>query len=95
MNCISNKAIYILLVLVLCFTGSQAQIKLNHGHILKAKKTLMQSAGIESFDEELGTETGAMGDVPIDGGLSVVLAAGAAYGAHRLRRQNRKNINKH
>ena len=29
-------------------------------------------------------------DVPVDGGLSVLLAAGAAYGAGRLRRKARE-----
>ena len=39
-------------------------------------------------EEELGTENGpAMGDVPVDGGLSLLLAAGAAYGGRRLYRK--------
>lgn len=40
--------------------------------------------------EELGSESGeppAMGDVPVDGGLSLLLAAGAAFGGRRLYRQ--------
>ncbi len=47
----------------------------------------MQVGNIESSDEHLATETGALGDVPVDGGLSLLLAAGAAYGARRLRRR--------
>jgi hypothetical protein len=36
-------------------------------------------------EEELGTENGpAPGDVPVDGGLTFLLAAGAAYGGRRL-----------
>jgi len=38
-------------------------------------------------EEELGTEDGpppAPGDVPVDGGLTFLLAAGAAYGGRRL-----------
>jgi hypothetical protein len=36
-------------------------------------------------EEELGTESGpAPGDVPVDGGLTFLLAAGAAYGGRRL-----------
>jgi len=38
-------------------------------------------------EEELGTENGpAMGDVPVDGGLSLLIAAGAAFGSRRLLR---------
>jgi hypothetical protein len=36
-------------------------------------------------EEELGTEDGpAPGDVPVDGGLTFLLAAGVAYGGRRL-----------
>lgn len=35
--------------------------------------------------EELGTEDGPTpGDLPVDGGLTFLLAAGAAYGGRRL-----------
>jgi len=42
--------------------------------------------------EELGSETGGPdpGAVPIDGGLSLLLAAGAAYGGRRLYREGAK-----
>ena len=41
-----------------------------------------------STDDNLATEAGpAPGVVPVDGGLSLLLAAGAAYGARRLRRR--------
>ena len=40
-------------------------------------------------EEELGTEAGPdPGAVPVDGGLSLLLAAGAAYGGRRLYRQD-------
>ena len=40
-----------------------------------------------STDESLSTEIGpAPGDIPVDGGLSLLLAAGAAYGVRRVRR---------
>ena len=41
-----------------------------------------------STEESLSTESGsgpAPGDIPVDGGLSLLLAAGAAYGARRVR----------
>lgn len=39
--------------------------------------------------EDLGTEADppSMGDVPVDGGLSLLLAAGAAYGVRRVHRK--------
>ena len=39
--------------------------------------------------EDLASETDppAMGDVPVDGGLSLLLAAGATYGVRRVRRK--------
>ena len=43
-----------------------------------------------SGDEGLGTENGpSPGDIPVDGGLSLLLAAGAAYGVRRVRRRFR------
>ena len=39
-------------------------------------------------EEELGTEAGPdPASVPVDGGLSLLLAAGAAFGGRRLYRQ--------
>lgn len=40
--------------------------------------------------EELGVEGPTLGDVPIDGGLSLLLAAGAALGGRRLYREDAK-----
>ena len=52
---------------------------------------LIVSMPVIAQEEELGTENGpAMGDVPIDGGLSLLLAAGAAYGGSRLYRKAAK-----
>lgn len=49
--------------------------------------TLTVSA--QYFDEQLEEENGDPGDgdgsVPIDGGVSLLLAAGAAYGVYRLK----------
>ena len=43
-----------------------------------------------STEEILSTESGpAPGDIPVDGGLSLLLAAGAAYGAGRMRRRTK------
>lgn len=45
-------------------------------------------------DEELGTEAPDPGSsVPVDGGLSLLLAAGAAYGGRRLYRAGTKKRN--
>ena len=49
---------------------------------------LIVSMPVIAQEEELGTENGpAMRDVPVDGGLSLLLAAGAAYGGRRLHRK--------
>jgi hypothetical protein len=49
---------------------------------------LIASMPVLAQEEELGTENGpAMGDVPVDGGLSLLLAAGAFYGGRRLHRK--------
>jgi hypothetical protein len=45
--------------------------------------------------EELGSEVDTLppgfgGDIPVDGGLSLLLAAGAAFGGRRLYRQGAK-----
>jgi hypothetical protein len=39
--------------------------------------------------EELSGQAPLPGDVPVDGGLSLLLAAGAAYGVRRVRRGRR------
>ena len=52
---------------------------------------MIASLPVLAQEEELGTENGpAMGDVPVDGGLSLLLAAGAAIGGRRLYRQGTK-----
>ena len=56
---------------------------------------LISSLTVLAQEEELGTENGpAMGDVPVDGGLSLLLAAGAAFGGRRLYRQGAKQRQK-
>jgi hypothetical protein len=42
---------------------------------------------IKAQEEELGVEGPDPGGVPVDGGLSLLLVAGVAYGAHRRRRR--------
>ena len=56
---------------------------------------LIASMPVLAQEEELGTENGpAMGDVPVDGGLSLLLVAGAAFGGRRLHRQGAKQRQK-
>ena len=49
---------------------------------------MVASLPLLAQEEELGSESGgpAMGDVPVDGGISLLLAAGVAYGASRWRK---------
>lgn len=48
------------------------------------------SAQFYEEEEEEETDPGdGDGSVPIDGGLSLLLGAGAAYGAYRLRRKEK------
>jgi hypothetical protein len=53
---------------------------------------LIASIPVLAQEEELGTETGGPdpGAVPVDGGLSLLLAAGAAFGGRTLYRQGAK-----
>ncbi len=53
---------------------------------------MIASLPVLAQEEELGSETGGPdpGAVPVDGGLSLLLAAGAAYGGRRLYRQGAK-----
>ena len=53
---------------------------------------LISSMPVLAQEEELGTETGGPdpGAVPVDGGLSLLLAAGAAFGGRMLYRQGAK-----
>ena len=51
---------------------------------------VLTSIAVFAQDEELGTENGPdPGAVPVDGGLSLLLAAGAAYGGRRLLTRDR------
>ena len=45
-----------------------------------------QGPGTTGLDEEVDNT----GDVPIDGGLSLVIAAGVGYGAKKIRDYNKK-----
>jgi hypothetical protein len=49
---------------------------------------IMNSVELTSGDESLSTENGSPpspGNIPVDGGISLLLAAGAAYGVRRVR----------
>jgi hypothetical protein len=49
---------------------------------------MVASLPLLAQEEELGTENGpAPGDVPVHGGMSLLLAAGVAYGASRWRKE--------
>lgn len=57
--------------------------------------TLLPLQEMLSTEDNLSTEGGATnppfpGDIPVDGGLSLLMAAGAAYGVRRVRRSDRK-----
>lgn len=51
---------------------------------------MIASLPVLAQEEELGVEAPTPGDVPVDGGLSLLLAAGAAYGGRRLYRREKK-----
>ena len=57
---------------------------------------MIASMPVLAQEEELGSETGGPdpGAVPVDGGLSLLLAAGAAFGGRRLYRQGAKQRQK-
>lgn len=49
---------------------------------------MVASLPLLAQEEELGTENGpAPGDVPVHGGMSLLLAAGVAYGSSRWRKE--------
>ncbi len=54
---------------------------------------MIASLPLLAQEEELGSEAGGGpslgGDVPVDGGLSLLLAAGVAYGIHKRRAPRR------
>ncbi len=62
------------------------------------------SAGTEAFGQKLELAFGDMataanagpdpGDIPVDGGLGFLLAAGLGYGARRLQKNRKNKINK-
>lgn len=49
---------------------------------------MIVSMPIMAQEEELGVEGPAPGGVPVDGGLSLLLAAGVAYGVSRRRKRS-------
>jgi hypothetical protein len=84
MNRIAIRSICIFLVSIVFTSGILAQNNLLVNEELPGLKGLLQTGSSGSFDEQLGSETGAMGDVPVDGGITLLLAAGMAYGGKRL-----------
>jgi hypothetical protein len=59
------------------------------------------SSGTESFGQKLqflvgdiSSEGADPGDIPVDGGLGFLLAAGLGYGARRLQKNRKNKINK-
>ena len=56
---------------------------------------LIASLPVLAQEEELGVDNApTMGDVPVDGGLSLLLAAGVAFGGRRLYRRGAKQRKK-
>jgi hypothetical protein len=55
-------------------------------------KGLLQTGSSVSVVELLGSETGTMGNVPVDGGITLMLAAGMAYGGKRLAVRRRRRM---
>lgn len=90
MNRISIKLIHLLLGSIVFTSGVMAQEKLLDDDGSPGLKGLLQTGSSGSFDEQLDTETGAMGNVPVDGGITLLLAAGIAYGGKRLAVSRRK-----
>jgi len=55
--------------------------------------TVSSMAQVDESDDLIGPPSGGApepGSVPVDGGLSLLLAAGAAYGGRRLYRKREK-----
>lgn len=76
------RSILMLLLPIAMISGIRAQ---DNGTAIDAfSQRSMQVGDSDWSDEQLATETGSMGDVPVDGGLSLLLAAGVALGGRRL-----------
>ena len=48
---------------------------------------IVNDTSLHAEDLEAESAAPTMGDVPLDGGLSLLLAAGAAYGVRRVQRK--------
>lgn len=84
-----KKLFYILLPLALLSASLMAQV---NAPSVSTFDEIFQSG---SSDESAGDDPGGMdsanpGDVPVDGGLSLLLAAGAVYGGRRLYQKKEK-----
>jgi hypothetical protein len=83
-----KRSIYAVLIPLALISDSKAQDNGMAVDDFPGLQGFMQVGDAETSDEHLATEIGSMGNVPVDGGLSLLLAAGAAFGARRLRRRN-------
>ncbi len=52
----------------------------------------LQGESQEELDVENGDPGDGDGSIPVDGGLSLLLAAGAAFGAYRLRKSRSESV---
>lgn len=82
-----KKYIYILLPLVLLSAPLMAQV--NDPAVTNFDQIFQSGASGESEGDDPGNANPS--DVPVDGGLSLLLAAGAAYGGRRLYRKKVKD----
>ena len=82
-----KKSICILCLSLALASQGAAQDDLSNGALEENPfLSLLPEPGTGLSDEDpIGTENGpAPGDIPVDGGLSLLLATGAAYGGRRL-----------
>lgn len=79
-----KRLIAILLLTILLFSSLKAQVSDSEDEYSPFFPDLVG----QTFDEDpMGTENRLPGDIPVDGGLSLLLAAGAAYGVRKVRRR--------
>jgi hypothetical protein len=90
MNLNQKKPIYILILFFICTSDLMAKDQQMDNAGKSDQRDIKESVGAAAFEEQLGTETGAMGDVPVDGGITLLLAAGMAYGGRSLAANRRK-----
>ena len=88
MHTFKFKILLLLLLLVAVKPDLLAQDPEGTIEFIPGLQDLTTIDDVSSDDEEdLAVEIGSMGLVPVDGGISLLLAAGAAYGVRRVRRK--------